>query len=63
MLQLLHVDVAISGRKRPRSSQDDSIPKSRQREALSDQSNLTGDIGPNAVVVKRSYNVRREIST
>jgi len=62
MLQLLHVDVAISGGKRPRSSQDETILKSSQCEAVFDQLNLTSDIGPNAVLVKRSYNVRREIS-
>ena len=56
--------VAAGSRKRPRSSQEDEgAPGLKQREALSDQSNIVNDIGPDPVVIKRHYAVKKKSST
>ena len=59
----LHVFVASGSRKRPRSSQEDEgAPGLKQREALSDQSNIANDIGPDPVVIKRHYAMKKKTS-
>ena len=55
--------VASGSRKRPRSSQEDEgAPGLKQREALSDQPNIVNDIGPDPVVIKRHYAMKKKTS-
>ena len=57
------VCVASGSRKRPRSSQEDEgAPGLKQHEALSDQSNIPNDIGPDPVVIKRHYAMKKKTS-